>query len=266
MKKYLQIFRISWANGFVYRLNFIMWRVRTILQFFAVYFLWLAIFAGQNSIFDYTKSVMLTYVIGIAVLRSFVFSSRSVSVGAEIASGDLNNYLVKPIGYLKNWLARDLADKLLNIIFLTFELGLIILIFKPPLVGPASFSQLVIFLFTVILAMMMYFLFSFLVSSFTFWYPEHNGWPLRFFVFMVIEFLAGGLFPLDILPQTAFKIFRLLPPAYLVFYPIQIYLGRLDFNQIVSTIIIMLVWLLILYQLSRLVWKKGLKIYGAYGR
>lgn len=266
MSKYFAIFKTHWQSSFVYRLNFIMWRVRTVLQFFTVYFLWFALFIGQDKIFDYTQSVMLTYVIGTAVLRSFVFSSRSVSVGAEIASGDLNNYLVKPLSYLKNWLARDLADKLLNIIFLSLELTLIIIILKPPLVFPASFSNLSLFVLTVIMAMMMYFLFSFLISSFTFWYPEHNGWPLRFFIFMIIEFLAGGLFPLDILPPLAFKVFSLLPPAYLIFYPIQIYLGRLDFNQTISTIAIMITWILILYKLSRIVWKKGLKIYGAYGR
>ena len=266
MRKYFQIFKTHWQSSFVYRLNFIMWRVRTILQFFGVYFLWLAIFINQDTVFDYSKSVMLTYVVGTAILRSFVFSSRSVSVGVEIANGDLNNYLVKPLSYLKNWLSRDLADKLLNIIFLTIELFLIVLIIKPPIIAPPSFFHLIIFFFAVILAMMMYFLFSFLISSFTFWYPEHDGWPLRFFIFMIIEFLAGGLFPLDILPKLAFKIFSFLPPAYLIFYPIQIYLGRLDFNQMSSTILIMLAWLLVLYKLSRIVWKKGLKIYGAYGR
>ena len=266
MKKYLAVFKTHWQSSFVYRLNFIMWRIRTVLQFFAVYFLWVAIFTNQTTVFGYTRSVMLTYIIGTAILRSFVFSSRSASVGAEIGSGDLNNYLTRPISYLKNWLARDLADKLLNILFLTVELTLIILIIKPPLIAPPNLSLIPIFFLTTVLAMMMYFLFSFLISSFTFWYPEHNGWPLRFFIFMIIEFLAGGVFPIDILPSTVFNLFRLLPPAYLVFYPIQIYLGRLDTSQIITTVIIMLIWLIILYQLSRLVWKKGLKIYGAYGR
>ncbi len=264
--KYFQIFRISWQDAFVYRLNFIMWRVRTVLQFFAVYFLWIAIFTNQSEIFDYSKSIMLTYIIGTSVLRTFVFSSRSTYVGAEIANGDLNNYLVKPINYLKSWLSRDLADKLLNILFLSVELFIFILIIKPPLVLQRSWLLISTFILATILAIIMYFLFSFIVSSFAFWYPEHNGWPLRFFVFMIIEFIAGGLFPLDILPTAAFNIIRYLPPAYLVFYPVQIYLGRLNPVQIYATLLIMLIWIAVLYKLSRLIWKKGLKTYGAYGR
>jgi len=266
MRKYLQIFKTHWQSSFVYRLNFIMWRVRSLLQFFAVYFLWLAIFSTQEDVFSYNRSTMFTYILGTAALRSFVLSSRSVTAGVEIANGDLNNYLIKPVSYLKNWLARDLADKLLNIFFVIFELGLFILILKPSLIPPASFSNLTVFILTAILAMLMYFFFSFLVSSFTFWYPEHNGWPLRFLIFMVLEFLAGGLFPLDIFPQAVFKIFRLLPPAYFLFYPLQIYLGRLSPTEITTTLTIMMFWLLALYQLTRFVWKKGLKIYGAYGR
>ena len=266
MKKYLQIFRISWQNALVYRLNFVMWRVRTILWFFTAYFFWLAIFTQNQKVFSYDRSTMLTYIIGAALLRSFVLSSRSVTVGTEIANGDLNNYLVKPINYLKNWLARDFADKALNLIFFSLEITLLTLIFNPPIIGPASLMHLFLFLLAVFLAMFIYFFFSFLVSSFTFWYPEHNGWPLRFIVFMLLGFLAGASFPLDIFPALAQKIFKLLPFPYLIFYPLQIYLGRLSHQQILSSFLIMLAWLFILYQLTKIVFKKGLKIYGAYGR
>src|SRR3989344_4218038 len=266
MGKYLKIFQTSLINGFVYRLNFIMWRVRHVIQFLAVYFLWLAIYADNNQLFGYSRAAMLTYVIGTSVLRSFVLSSRSQTVGVEIASGDLNNYLVKPVSYLKNWLARDLSDKLLNLLFMTFELTLVILLLRPPLLPPASSPAAAIFIVAVILAMLLYFLFSFLVSSFAFWYPEHNSWPLRFFIFMILEFLAGGLFPLDIFPPVVYNFFRLLPPAFFLFQPMQIYLGRVDLAGAVGLVGANLVWLVLLYRVSRAVWRKGLKIYGAYGR
>jgi len=266
MKKYWSIFKTSWQDSLVYRLNFVMWRVRTNLQFLAVYFLWLAIFNRQNQIFTYDKAALLTYILGTSVLRSFVLSSRSITAGVEIANGDLNNYLLKPLSYLKNWLARDLADKALNMLFMTFELALILYLLKPPILPPAGLVNAVLFLVSALIAMLMYFLFSFLISSFTFWYTEHEGWPLRFIVFMIIEFLAGSLFPLDIFPPAAFNFFRLLPTAYFLFYPLQLYLGRLAVSQLMPVFSLMLIWLIILYLLAKLVWQKGLKIYGAYGR
>jgi ABC-2 type transport system permease protein len=266
MRKYLSVFAMSWSDGFVYRLNFLMWRLRTLLQFFTVYFLWLAIFSGETDLFAYSRAGMLTYIFGVSVLRSFVLSSRSVTVGVEIANGDLNNYLLKPISYLKNWLARDLADKAINLIFMVLELGLLILLLRPPLLAPASLTALGLMLVTAVAAMFLYFLFSFLVSSITFWYTEHQGWPIRFITFMILEFLAGSLFPLDIFPESVFNVFRALPTAYFLFYPMQFYLGRVSGSEVPGILFMLLFWLVALYFLAKLVWKKGLKVYGAYGR
>lgn len=266
MKKYLSIFFISWANGFVYRLNFIMWRVRSVIQLLVVYFLWLAIFRQGGTIFGYEKQMILTYVLGTALLRSFVLGSRSVDVASEIARGDLSNYLVKPINYFANWLTRDLADKTLNLIFVSFELTAIILILKPPLFFQTQPLQLILFIIASLLAMLIYFFLSFLISSVTFWYVEHSGWPVRFVSTVIIEFLSGGLFPLDILPQVAFNLLRFLPPAYFLFYPMQIYLGRLNFQASVTSLLVMIVWLLALIKITQFIWNQGLKVYGAYGR
>lgn len=264
--KYLQIFKISWQNTFVYRLNFIMWRVRTLLWFFAAYYFWVAIFSQNDQVFNYDRSSLLTYIIGAALLRSFVLSSKSVMVNVEIANGDLNNYLVRPISYLKNWLSRDMADKAMNLAFFSIEITILFFIIKPPILLPLSLWHLSAFLLASILAMFMYFFFSFIVSCFAFWYPEHNGWPLRFIVFMLLGFLSGEAFPLDIFPALAQQIFSFLPFSYFIFYPLQIYLGRLSDPQILTVFSAQLVWIIILYLLSQRLYKKGLKIYGAYGR
>ena len=83
---------------------------------------------------------------------------------------------------------------------------------------------------------------------------------------MFLEFLAGTAFPLDIFPQSVTALLKLLPTSYLIYFPAQIYLGRLGSEEIVQGLIIMLLWLGILVFLSRIIWKKGLQIYGAYGR
>lgn len=264
--KYIQTIKTSWENGFVYRLNFIMWRVRSVIQILVVYFLWLAIFKGGGTIASYEKQTMLTYILGTAILRSFVLASRSQDIGSEIASGDLSNFLVKPLNYFGNWMSRDLADKALNFIFVVIELSLLILILKPTLLIQTQFVYLGLFFIAGILAMLIYFFLSFLISAITFWYPEYNGWPARFLSFVLIEFLSGGLFPLDIFPEFAYRVLRILPPAYFLFYPMQIYLGRLNLPEVLSVFSVMLFWLAALVIVSRLVWSQGLKIYGAYGR
>lgn len=265
-RKYLSIFEISWANAFVYRLNFVMWRVRSVIQLLVVYFLWFSIFKGGGTLAGYDKQMILTYVLGTAILRSFVLGSRSTDIGDEIASGDLSNFLLKPMNYFAHWLSRDLADKALNLIFVSVEVALIVFLLKPSVYIQHQAFYLVAFLAASILAMLLYFFLSFMISAATFWYPEYSGWPGRFLAFVIIEFLSGGLFPLDIFPPVASKVMQLLPPAFFLFHPMSIYLGRQAISQTLLTLVLMATWLAALFFLARYVWHKGLRVYEAYGR
>lgn len=266
IQKYIQIASLGWQSGFVYRLNFVMWRVRNVVQLIAIYFLWLAVMSRNPTAFNYSTSEMLTYVLGTSLIRALVFGQRSIDAQNEIGSGDLNNYLVKPLSYFRYWFARDVADKLLNILFSVVEVTLLFLWLRPPLFFQTNPMFLTGFFVAAFLAMIMYFYFSFLVSMTTFWIPEENGWPQRFFIFVILEFFSGGLFPLDILPKAVYAIIGKLPSAYFLNTPLQIYLGRLSPLGILTSLFMMVFWIAVLRFVANRTFRKGLRIYGAYGR
>lgn len=265
-RKASAVFAISWASGFVYRLNFVMWRVRTVIQLVTVYFLWWAILQNNPSPAGYTPETLLSYVVLTSIIRAVVFSSRSTDVQTEIGSGDLNNYLVKPINYFMYWFSRDIADKVLNILFSILEISLLLFLLKPPLFIQTDPLILLLFALSVMFAAVIYFFFSFIISLSVFWAPEGNGWPQRFLIFVLLEFFAGALFPLDILPQPVYAVISRLPTAYFLYTPLSLYLGRLDMSVALEAIGTMAIWLIILYWLSQKLFRRGLKIYGAYGR
>ncbi|MDP3998771.1 MAG: ABC-2 family transporter protein [bacterium] len=265
MEKYWLVIKNTWGEYFIYRLNFVMWRVRTILQLLVVYFLWSAIFQSQKGvIFGYTQSMILTYVLGGALLRATVFSSRTIDVGDEINRGNLTNFLLKPMSYFKYWFARDIADKILNIIFAVFELTVIYFLLKPPIFSQTDFLNLAFFAIGVGLAVILYFYINLLFGLLAFWTPE--TWAPRFVFFIFLEFLAGGLFPLDILPKFLYEILRFLPLFYLNFFPLKIYLGQLSILQIIEGMIICLSWIILSFWIVRVVWQRGLRVYSAEGR
>src|SRR3990172_10364823 len=108
MRKYFQIFQISFQEEFAYKLNFIMWRVRNVFQILLTFFLWNTIFASPTIvIFGYDRSKILTYVFGMMIVRALVMSARAADIASDIAQGDLSNYLLKPITYFKYWFTRD---------------------------------------------------------------------------------------------------------------------------------------------------------------
>jgi ABC-2 type transport system permease protein len=85
-------------------------------------------------------------------------------------------------------------------------------------------------------------------------------------VTIFVEFLSGALFPLDILPTAIQNFLSYTPFPYLIFFPLEIYLGKMEGLVLLKEMMISIAWLVILWYILKSVWVKGLKAYQAYGR
>ncbi|KKT33571.1 hypothetical protein A2394_01660 [Candidatus Woesebacteria bacterium RIFOXYB1_FULL_42_36] len=267
MKKYWGIFRISFQQEFAYRLNFVLWRVRNVFQILLTYFLWSTVFAGPGTqIFGYDRAKILTYVFAIMIVRALVFSARAMDVSRDIAQGDLSNYLLKPLSYLKYWFTRDVSSKVLNLIFAGAEFIILFLILRPPFFFQGDTVALLAFTASIILAIMIYFFILFLISSIPFWAPE-IGWGSHFLVTVVIiEAFSGALFPINILPQGLQSFIMATPFPYLIYFPVQVYLGNIQGSALMGGLMVALAWTGVLWFSLKFIWQKGLKVYQAIGR
>lgn len=241
-----------------------MWRLRMVLRLLLLYFLWEAFFIGNTQIFGYTKVEIITYILISEIVGSLVFSSRTQDIASDIHQGNLTNILVKPMHYFLYILGRDIADKIINTILSIIEVSLLVLILRPTILYQGNIQILAMFFVTTIIAVILYFFISTIVSMTSFWSQE--SWAPRFIFMIISEFLAGGLFPLNILPKNIFTVLTFLPTTYLLYFPTKIYLGNVEFPEIIKGIGISIVWIAILACITVWIWKKGLKIYTAEGR
>lgn len=264
MNKYFRLIKISWDNGLVYRLNFLMWRIRLILGLLTAYFLWTAVFAGPDTLFGYSQSAMITYILIASLIQSLVLSTRSIDLAGIINSGDLSNILTKPINNFWYWLSRDIADKILNLIFAAAELTILYFLLRPPLVLPPLIPLILLVLLILPLSTFLYYLINYLFGLLGFWTPE--VWAPRFLLFVILQFVAGSLFPLDVLPQSIQKIIFFTPFPYLIFFPTQLYLGKLTGPAVTTGILASVFWIVVFTLIVKITWNKGLKNYGAEGR
>jgi ABC-2 type transport system permease protein len=267
MGKYITIVRTSLQDYFVYRLNFLLWRTRAVMQLLILYFLWLTAYSGLNSVFGYSKAEMLTYILGVSLIRSYILAARlSEGVGAQIITGDISNMLTKPISYLRYIFARDLSDKLINIFFSSIELVIIVNLLKPPLVIQTNLIYLLGFAVAILVGLTLYFVVNFALSLSAFWLHGDDWWAPRFIFGIVLDFLAGGIFPIDVLPGLIKQIVLLTPFPYLLFFPMKVYLGQLDPSLIVRGLAIGTIWLTAIYIFQKWLWRRGLMAYVAAGR
>jgi ABC-2 type transport system permease protein len=52
----------------------------------------------------------------------------------------------------------------------------------------------------------------------------------------------------------------------MIFFPVEVYLGKITGIELVQGFIISALWAGVLYLIMRYVWNKGLKAYQAFGR
>lgn len=263
--KYLVVFSIGWESEFVYRLSFILWRIRNLFRFFTTFYLWNSIFISNNLVFGYAKSEILTYLFIVQVVSSIIISGRAFDViGGEIADGKLSNYLVKPISYVGYWLSQDLSNKLLNLIFSIFEIGTLWLILQPTLNITNSFVIIFGFIISCFFAVLINFYLGVVSRLAAFWIPE-STWGISFVVIVLLEIFSGLFFPLNVLPKALENLLQFTPFPYLIYYPAQIILGKLSAIEVFRIIVQSFLWFVILLKITDFVFKKGLLRYSSEG-
>jgi len=266
ISKYLSIIRTSLQEYFIYRLNFALWRVRAVMQLLILYFLWLTAYGGLNNLFGYSASQMLTYILGISLIRSYVLAARlSEGVGAQIITGDISNMLIKPISYIRYIFSRDFSDKFINIFFSSIELIVIMVVLKPPLIFQSNPLLLIGTVIFILVGLTLYFLLNFSLSLSAFWLHGDDWWAPRFIFGIIVDFLAGGLFPIDVLPEAVRQVVMLTPFPYLLFFPMKVYLGQAQTSYILMGFLISGFWIFGLFLFQRWLWQQGLKSYVAAG-
>ncbi|MBI2018045.1 ABC-2 family transporter protein [Candidatus Daviesbacteria bacterium] len=263
MSKYWAVFNINWQQGLAYRLNFFLWRVRSVLQLLLVYFLWWTVFQNQTQVFGYTQASILTYIIVATIIRTMTLSSRVIDVAGQINEGSIANFLLKPLNFIGYFFARDIADKLLNILFVIVEITVLIYLLKPPLNLQTDWSILILFMAGTFMAMLLYFLLAFVVGLLAFW--MENAWGPYFLLLMFIEGLGGGIFPIDILPKVFSQALLLTPFPYLIYFPSKLYLGTMAGSEILQGFLILSFWALFLWFVLIKLLHAGFKKYTASG-
>lgn len=263
MNKYATLLKLSWQNGLVYRTSVIMWRLRQFLGTLMSLTVWTVIFTSNSSAFNYTQDSMITYIFLVSFLQSMIIASALNGLAYQVYSGEISNHLLKPFNLFSYFAVQEIADKAKNIGFLLIEIFILFLIFKPIIVLP-QLGVLSLFILWSFLGMILNFIISLLFGAFGFWSPD--TWGPRFLFFMILNFTAGKMFPLDILPEVIQKILYLTPFPYLSFVQIQLFLGRLNSQEIFNHSLILVIWLILLGGFASLLWKKGLKSYESVGR
>jgi len=127
--------------------------------------------------------------------------------------------------------------------------------------GISRFLAVLIFL---TVSLLVNFLFNLFVATCAFFVTDiklfHNS------LFLIVDFLAGGQIPIDLMPGFLKIVGNFLPFQFMVFFPVKIYQGDFNLSQVFQGILVCFVWIIFLTYILRIFWLKGVKKYEAVGQ
>lgn len=244
-------------------MSFFSWRLRQLVSTFTSLTFWSVVYMGTAEAFGYDRSQMISYIFLSAFLQSVIQSTLLNGLADDIYTGVISNMLVKPVKMFAMWISQEFADKSMNIFFVVCESLLLLWIFKPQIVLPDT-MHLILFLVATLLGAVLLFYIILLFGTIGFWSAE--TWGIRFLFFMFMDFTAGKLYPLDILPPLGRQILFLTPFPYLAYVQTQLFLGKYTPTETLQMFAVLIGWVVALALLFKVVWNRGLKLYGAVGR
>lgn len=263
MNTYWVAYQIALQETLQRRSTLIMDRLGGFAVVISLYAFWTALIGDKTTFLGYTRGEMLTYVLALNVLRSFVFTGRGWQLVGEISSGKISSYLIRPLHYYGYALALDMAQKTVHVAASFLEVGLLAVLVQGELFLPRDPMTWLLFAAAVVLSSLIFFFLEFMISSLAFWTSESGG-PLFCFE-LFLQFAAGAFFPLDVLPMALRRFLEMTPFPYMVYFPVRIFLEKVPPAEALRLLGMEALWLAAVFTAAMTVWKRGVRSYSAEG-
>ncbi len=266
MAKYWHVLALGIQSTLVYRVNFVVRALFGLVPLIALILLWRAIYAGSPSgeIAGFNLPELITYYLMVNVVVALTaVTEDDWQIAADIRDGRISQFLLKPVDYLSYRFSLFLAGRLVYTLAALPPTVVFLWTQREYLLAPASSMHLGVFALSLALTAALQFLISFTMALLAFWVLEVATF---IFILFAFEHVAGGhLFPLDLLPAPIAAALSYTPFPYMLYFPIQIYLGRVEGPELWRGIAIQTFWACAAFLLARFIWRRGLRRYSAVG-
>ncbi len=255
LNKYKQVFKYAFLQTNSKISNYILYQLSYVLEFFVTIYIWKV--NNQNN------SNIITYLFFGYIIQRLVFTNVLNFLSVQIFSGKIVNLLLTPVSFFKYLLIREMGARLsINIMS-----GGIMLLFLPLFITnlkPPSISFIVLLPIMLTLGFIIDLLISIIFASLVFWLKDGFDSIYNFFT-LGTKVLTGIYIPFNYFMPELSRFLILNPYAFLVYHPMQIFLGKYNFNQQLLVILGACIWILVLYYLAKFVFKKGLRQFESNG-
>lgn len=258
-----RLWQVNWAEQWQYRANLIMYLLYWLVSPIIYLAVWTSIANVKGEVNGFTANDFITYYMVLLIVDQITSNIIIHTFAYKIQDGSLSGELIKPIHpMLTNALVNNVAFKMLTIMGLVPIWIILFFLYKPDFSG-VSLVGILLAIPAMLLAFFIGYLFSAAITSLAFW--TTRVYSIHEFYFALILLFSGQFVPLTLMPQIIQDIAQYLPFQLLIYYPIQLILGRLSVEQIIHGYVMSFVWLGVALLFFNWVWRNGVKRYSAMG-
>tara|TARA_B100000700_G_scaffold330010_1_gene454147 strand:- start:3523 stop:4329 length:807 start_codon:yes stop_codon:yes gene_type:complete len=240
-----------------YRAEIILWALSGLLPLFM-----LAIWQDADvlSKLDLSRLELRKYFISAFLVRQFTAIWVIFLFERDNIEGRLSPLLLQPVNPFWRYYFSHIAEQLTRLPFVIFFLTLLIL-FIPELNLTFDIFNVLLSILVILSTFTIRFLMHWLFSMACFWTDRASA--VERLLLIPYVFLSGLVAPLEAYPESIQNFSRMTPYPYLIAFPSKVLMGDFTYLSIFFKGII--IWGVVFFILSKIIWKLGLKKYSAMG-
>jgi ABC-type uncharacterized transport system permease subunit len=244
----------SYGSGII---PFFVGQLSDIIQALALVYIW--VLANANP-------TVISYLVIGRIFKSLSDCFVAEEISPLIMSGKISNYLIFPSNFTSIIFFKEISRRTIFNIARAFALLVTILFFYKQMdFGFLNLYTLILFLPLLIISYISSFYIEFIAGfAISFFDDKRNYNGLKKTFNGLTTVLSGAIIPLDKLPFYN-EIIQFLPTTFWLHHPIKIFQGQYNLIQTIFVFLGGIIYCLILYAITNIIFKMGLKRNEAVG-
>jgi ABC-2 type transport system permease protein len=262
-KIFQRLWQVNWAEQWQYRANLIMYLLYWLVSPIIYLAVWTSIAQSKGSVNGFTANDFVTYYLTLLVVDQITSNIVIHTFAYKVQDGTLSGELVRPIHpMLTNALVNNIAFKILTIMGFVPVWIILFFLYKPDY-SHVTLTGILLAIPAMLLGFIVGFLLSAAITSLAFW--TTRVYSIHEFYYAMILLFSGQFVPLTLMPKLIQDVAQYLPFQLLIYFPIQLILGKLSTAQIIQGYLLGAVWLLVAVSVFTWIWRNGVKRFSAVG-
>ncbi len=255
MRVYLEFAKKSFQNNIVYRMDYFASVINALVMIFVNIAIWRAIYEEEESLEGVQFKILATYIV-LSFLMQSVYMMDEYFIESKVRSGLISSDLLKPINFRLYVFSYNIGTLVFRLI-MQLAPALILSIFLFKLLAPFSLTMALYFILSAALGYLVLYNLNFLVWTSSFWF--YWTFSLVTIKDAAVMIFSGALIPIWFMPQGLADFIELTPFESIFYIPIRIYLGMIPEEEIITSLLVQVVWVVVLFGIGQLLWRAAAK-------